>query len=110
LEAREGKGDAERRGEIMLRLMAIGTAEAGIIALCNAQLDLECVEPTVELADCTVVKVVEAVADAGPVTRDLSNMLENLVMKLKVFMWMANEMDKVNRLHWLVICLTDLFP
>ena len=52
-----------------------------------------------DLTDCAVVKAAEAVADAGPATTDLSNMVEKLVTKLEVFMWIADEIAKVNRYH-----------
>jgi len=99
LEAKKGKGDAELRGEIVLRLRAIDAAEAGNIAIRNAELDIERVEPAVDLADCAVVKAAEAVAEAGPATTDLSNALEKLVTKLEVFMRIADEIAKVNRYH-----------
>ena len=97
LEAKEGKGDAGRRGAIVLRLRAIDTAEAGNIGIRNARLDIERVEPAVELADCAIVRAAEAVADAGPATTDLANTLEKLVTKLEVFMRIADEIVKVNR-------------
>ena len=54
LEVKEGRRDAERRGAIMLRLMAIEPVQARTIAICNAQLDIERVEHTADLADCAV--------------------------------------------------------
>jgi len=53
----------------------------------------------VDLTDCAVVKAAEAVAVAGPATTDLLNTLEKLVMKLEVFMWIADDIAKVNRYH-----------
>jgi len=110
LETKEEKGDAGRRGAIVLRLRAIDTAEAGIIAICNAQLDIERVEPAVDFVDCAVVKASEAIGDAGPVISDLSNALEKLVTKLEVFMRIADEIAKVNRFFGSVIYLTDPSP
>src|SRR5882672_10163208 len=99
LEAIADNRDPKRRGALVLRLRAIDTSEAGIIAIRNAQLDIERVEPAANLVDCAVVKAAEAVGDAGPVISDLSNALEKLVTKLEVFIRIADEIAKVNRFH-----------
>jgi len=59
------KHTSKHRGAVVLCLRAFDTAKARIIAIHNSQLDIERVEPEMDLADCAVVKAAEAVGDAG---------------------------------------------
>jgi len=99
LEAKKGKDDAERRGAIVLRLRAIDTSKAGIIAMRNAQLDIEPVERAADLTDCEVFKAADAVGYAGPMINGLSDALEKLVSKLDVFMRIGDKIANVNGCH-----------
>jgi len=95
LEAKNGKGDTEHRGAIVLHLRAIDAAGAGTISNCNTQLDMERVMRTADFVDCEVFKAAEAVGDAGPMRRSLSDALEKLVSKLDVFIRIGDEIAKV---------------
>jgi len=107
LEAIEGKPEAEGRGAIVLRLRALGSAEAGTIANRSAQLDIE--RSGVTHAAAIADGADKATAMAGSASAAMSNLsdgLGNIVSKLDVFMRIADGIAKVNRFHSSVIFLT----